>query len=149
LSVVLATSAIAFILVKYLGAAYLVFLGIKTIMSQDSFISEEGTSVVGYQKAFFQGITVEILNPKTALFFLAFIPQFVNPAGIVFVQFILLGCISVLLNTLADLVVIMLAGPIGQKLRTSPKLRRRQRIATGVGLISLGGYVAFAGEGNS
>ncbi|MGD1928880.1 MAG: LysE family translocator [Leptolyngbyaceae cyanobacterium] len=148
-SVVLATSAIAFSLVKYLGAAYLIFLGIKTILSRDAFISESGTVIVGYQKAFLQGITVEVLNPKTALFFLAFIPQFVDPAGVVFLQFLLLGCISVLLNTLADLVVITLAGPIGQKLRTSPKLRKRQRIATGVGLISLGGYVAFADTGDA
>lgn len=149
ISVMLATSAIAFSLVKYLGAAYLIFLGIKTIMSRDSFMNEDVTHIWGYQKAFFQGVTVEALNPKTALFFLAFIPQFVDPSGIVFMQFLLLGCVSVFLNTLADLVVITLAGPIGQKLRTSPKFRRRQRIATGVGLISLGGYVAFAGTGES
>lgn len=149
-SVLLATSAIAFSLVKYLGAAYLVFLGIKTILSRDIVISEGGDGVViGYRKAFFQGVVVEVLNPKTALFFLAFIPQFVNPSGVVFIQFLLLGTTSVILNTLVDLVVIALAGPIGQKLRTSPKLRKRQRIATGVGLVSLGGYVAFAGTGES
>ncbi|MEL6262496.1 MAG: LysE family translocator [Cyanobacteria bacterium J06626_6] len=148
-SVLLATSAIAFSLMKYLGAAYLICLGIKTILSKDTVISKGGSTVVGYRRAFFQGVVVEILNPKTALFFLAFIPQFVNPSGVVFIQFLLLGTISVVLNTLVDLIVIALAGPIGQKLRTSPRLRKRQRIATGVGLVSLGGYVAFAGTGES
>ena len=148
-SVLLATSAIAFSLMKYLGVAYLVFLGIKTILSKDTVISEGSGAVVGYRRAFFQGVAVEVLNPKTALFFLAFIPQFVNPSGVVFLQFLLLGIISVVLNTLVDLIVIALAGPIGQKLRTSPKLRKRQRIATGVGLVSLGGYIAFAGTGES
>ena len=148
-SVLLATSAIAFSVVKYLGAAYLIFLGIKTIISEDVVIEAGSSSVVGYRRAFFQGIAVEILNPKTALFFLAFIPQFVEPSGTVFIQFLLLGTISVLLNTLVDLIVIALAGPIGQKLRKSPKLRKRQRLATGMGLVSLGGYVAFAGAGDS
>ena len=150
-SALLATSAIAFSIVKYLGAAYLVFLGIKTIISKDIVIDagSNAFAFVGYRRAFFQGVVVEILNPKTALFFLAFIPQFVNPSGVVFIQFLLLGTISIVLNTLVDLVVIALAGPIGQKLRTSPKLRKRQRIATGVGLVSLGGYVALAGAGDS
>lgn len=149
ISVMLATSAIAFSFVKYLGAAYLIFLGIRTITSQDLLADKGKISVVGYRQAFFQGITVEVLNPKTALFFLAFIPQFVDPAGVVFVQFLILGCVSVGLNTMADLVVIALAGPMGERLQKSPRLRRRQRIMTGVGLISLGGYVAFAGAGDS
>jgi len=148
-SVLLATSAIAFSVVKYLGAAYLIFLGVKTIISEDVVIEAGSSSIVGYGRAFFQGIAVEILNPKTALFFLAFIPQFVEPSGTVFIQFLLLGTISILLNTLVDLIVIALAGPIGQKLRKSPKLRKRQRLATGMGLVSLGGYVAFAGAGDS
>ncbi|MBV9789128.1 MAG: hypothetical protein JOZ51_13180 [Chloroflexi bacterium] len=80
------------------------------------------------------------------LFFLAFIPQFVDPQGVVFVQFIVLGSISVLLNTTADLVVAFLAGPIGQRLRSSARLRRGQRIATGSALIGLGAYVAATGK---
>ncbi|MEM1242348.1 MAG: LysE family translocator, partial [Cyanobacteria bacterium P01_H01_bin.26] len=92
-------------------------------------------------------VTVEVLNPKTALFFLAFIPQFINPEGVVFVQFLLLGSTSVALNTGVDFIVIALAAPIGQWLEASPRLRTGQRYATGTGLIALGGYVALTGEG--
>lgn len=86
----------------------------------------------------------EVLNPKTALFFLSFIPQFVNHrAGHVFGQFILLGAISVTLNTSADIVVTMFAGPLGQRIRESARFRRRQRTATGVIMIGLGSYLAL------
>ena len=84
-----------------------------------------------------QGVATEVLNPKTALFFLSFIPQFVNrSAGHVFLQFIVLGTISVCLNTSADLVVTFLAGPLGARIRSSSTFRRRQRTVTG--LIMLG-----------
>ncbi len=149
ISVILAASAVAFNVVKYLGAAYLIYLGVKTILSHEPVISQNAIGKTGYRKAFLQGITVEVLNPKTALFFLAFIPQFVDLEGVVFAQFLLLGTVSVLLNTMADFVVIALAGPIGQQLQASPKLRARQRFVTGTGLIALGSYVAFAGEGES
>jgi threonine/homoserine/homoserine lactone efflux protein len=89
----------------------------------------------------------EILNPKTALFFLAFIPHFVDPQQPLMPQFILLGCISVLLNTSADIVVAFIAGPIGQWLRTSERFRRGQRRATGWALIGLGAYAAVADNG--
>ena len=146
ISIILAASAIAFNVVKYLGAGYLIYLGIKTILSQDAPIETQGIQRTGHRRAFLQGVTVEVLNPKTALFFLAFIPQFVNPAGVVFAQFLLLGSISISLNTSADLIVAFLAGPIGQRLQASPRLRATQRYATGTGLISLGSYVAFHGE---
>src|SRR5438552_921527 len=79
--------------------------------------------------AFRQGILTEALNPKTALFFLSFIPQFIAPAaGHVFLQFIVLGTISVVLNTTADLLVVLLAAPLERKLKNSAKFRRRQRV---------------------
>lgn len=88
-------------------------------------------------------MTTEVLNPKTALFFLSFIPQFVNrDNGHVFVQFLVLGSISVVLNTSADLMVITLAGPLGNRIRTSARFRRRQSTATGVIMIGLGTYLA-------
>ncbi|MGF1457411.1 MAG: LysE family translocator [Leptolyngbyaceae cyanobacterium] len=148
-SLLLAASAIAFNLVKYLGAGYLVYLGLKTILSREPHWGVEGMTQVGVRQAFWQGITVEVLNPKTALFFLAFIPQFINPAGVVFAQFLLLGSLSVALNTMADLTVATLAGPIGQRLHRSPRLRATQRYATGSGLIALGGYVALTGSHDS
>jgi len=92
---------------------------------------------------FLQGVTTEVLNPKTALFFLSFIPQFVNrESGHVFFQFLLLGSLSVALNTSADLVVTALAGPLGNRIRSSATFRRRQRTATGAIMIGLGTYLA-------
>ena len=94
---------------------------------------------------FWQGIATEVLNPKTALFFLAFIPQFVSREhGGVLWQFLLLGTMSVTLNTACDLIVTFMAAPIGARLRASAVLRRRQRTATGLTLIGLGAYVAVA-----
>src|SRR5205809_4543020 len=90
-----------------------------------------------------QGVATEVLNPKTALFFLSFIPQFVNRAsGHVFFQFVLLGTISVCMNTSADLIVIVLAGPLGNRIRSSATFHRRQRTATGAIMIGLGTYLA-------
>jgi len=95
--------------------------------------------------AFRQGIFTEILNPKTALFFLSFIPQFIAPElGHVCFQFIVLGILSASLNTVADLVVVLLAVPIERKLKNSVTFRRRQRLASGLGMIGLGAYVALA-----
>lgn len=146
LSLVLATSALAFAVVKYAGAAYLIYLGVRMILSarQDTDVALTDASAVR-RSPFWQGIATEALNPKTALFFLAFIPQFVNRAdGPVFWQFLLLGAISVTLNTSCDLVVTLLAAPIGARLRSSATLRRRQRTATGLTLIGLGAYVAVS-----
>jgi threonine/homoserine/homoserine lactone efflux protein len=87
----------------------------------------------------------EALNPKTALFFLSFIPQFIAPElGHVFWQFVVLGVLSVAMNTGADLLVVYLAAPLEKKLKESAKFRRNQRVASGVGMIGLGAYVAFA-----
>jgi threonine/homoserine/homoserine lactone efflux protein len=143
LSLVLATSATAFALVKYAGAAYLVYLGVRMIVTAG--IEEEvSPSVEPARKSpFWQGVATEVLNPKTALFFLAFIPQFVNRQhGVLIWQFLILGSISVTLNTSCDLIVTLLAAPIGARLRASSVLRRRQRTVTGVTLIGLGAYVA-------
>jgi threonine/homoserine/homoserine lactone efflux protein len=146
LSAILATSAAAFTIVKYIGAAYLIYLGVRTLFTNDDIDLGTSLTATSTRRAFYQGITTEVLNPKTALFFLAFIPQFVNPQGSIMVQFMLLGCISVMLNTLADVVVALLAGPIGQRLRSSARFRRRQRLATGSALIGLGAYVAVTGK---
>src|ERR1700724_4815373 len=99
-SAILAASAVAFHTVKYAGAAYLVWLGIRMIRTRNAEITLTTAPSLG---AFRQGIFTEALNPKTALFFLSFIPQFIAPErGHVFVQFVILGAISVLLNTAAD-----------------------------------------------
>ena len=151
LSAILATSAVAFSLVKYLGAAYLVYLGIKTLLSKaDTFDPDDAADpTLRGKQAFYQGIITESLNPKTALFFLAFIPQFINPAAPVVTQFLIPGCISVFLNTSADFVVATLAGPIATQMRKRASLRKAQRMLTGGGLIALGAYVAFSGGDQS
>ena len=145
LSLILATSAVAFAVVKYAGAAYLMYLGVRMIVTarQEDALVQAGTAPSN--SPFWQGIATEALNPKTALFFLSFIPQFVDrTSGNAFAQFLLLGSLSVTLNTSADLVVVLLAGPIGHRLRKSVTLRRRQRQATGATMIALGAYVAAA-----
>jgi threonine/homoserine/homoserine lactone efflux protein len=150
-SVILARSAVAFSTVKYAGAAYLCFLGVKMILEarkdarEEAFSPDDLPAVAGAatRNPLWQGIATEVLNPKTALFFLSFIPQFVNRgAGHVFLQFVALGTVSVILNTSADMIVILLAGPLGKKIRSSAVFRRRQRTVTGAIMIGLGTYLA-------
>jgi threonine/homoserine/homoserine lactone efflux protein len=167
ISIILAKSAVAFATVKYLGAAYLCFLGIRMIVDSrndsrndstkdarkfestelDSTKKVEGLVVIGLPRArnpFWQGVMTEVLNPKTALFFLSFIPQFVDRNnGHVFLQFVLLGTLSVALNTSADIIVTLVAGPLGQRIRESARFRRRQRTLTGAVMIGLGTYLAL------
>src|SRR5215469_15449852 len=143
-SVILARSAVAFATVKYAGAGYLCFLGIRMILEARRDTGHVPVDALApVRNPFWQGITTEVLNPKTALFFLSFIPQFVDRAsGHVFWQFLMLGTISVTLNTSADLVVTMFAGPLGTKIRSSARFRRTQRTATGAIMIGLGTYLA-------
>jgi threonine/homoserine/homoserine lactone efflux protein len=143
-SAILAASAVAFHTVKYAGAAYLVWLGFRMIRTRNAEMAVSA-SQPATADAFRQGILTEVLNPKTALFFLSFIPQFITPErGHVFFQFIALGALSVTLNTAADLLVVALAAPLEHKLKSSVRFRRGQRVASGLGMISLGAYVALA-----
>lgn len=143
LSAVFAASATAFSIIKYAGAAYLVSLGFRMIRTRNVSMNESSETCTS-NHAFRQGVVTEVLNPKTALFFLSFLPQFVNPAmGHIVVQFVLLGVISVSMNTAADLLVIAFAAPLGARLRSSPRFRRNQRVASGLGMIGLGAFVAF------
>jgi threonine/homoserine/homoserine lactone efflux protein len=142
LSAILMRSALAFEVVRYAGACYLICLGI-------SMIRDRRASVIGLsgesksRQNFLQGITTEVLNPKTALFFLSFIPQFVSPArGHVVLQFLIFGTMSVILNTAADLLVVAFAGSLAQRLAHRPRLIERQRTVSGAGMIGLGIYVA-------
>ena len=143
-SIILAKSAVAFETVKYVGAAYLCFLGVRMILDAQKDTGDVVVeNVMPKRNPLWQGVATEVLNPKTALFFLSFIPQFVVRAnGHVFLQFITLGTISVVMNTTADLIVIALAGPLGEKIRSSAVFRRRQRTATGAIMIGLGTYLA-------
>jgi threonine/homoserine/homoserine lactone efflux protein len=144
ISIILAKSAVAFATVKYFGAGYLCFLGIRMILDARKDGGVAVAELPRVRNPLWQGVMTEVLNPKTALFFLSFIPQFVNRgSGHVFLQLVLLGTLSVTLNTSADIIVTLLAGPLGQRIRGSARFRRRQRTLTGAVMIGLGTYVAL------
>jgi len=144
LSAVLARSASAFLIVKYAGALYLIWLGMRALLAKSATPPETAPTVDTPRAGspFWQGVATEVLNPKTALFFLAFIPQFVSHDAPLMPQFLLLGAISVALNTSADVLVVMLAVPLQRRVGASALWRRRQQQASGLALIGLGGYVA-------
>src|SRR5579875_2794931 len=142
LSAILVASATAYQTVRYAGAAYLIYLGITVIRTRH--IDEDfGNAVRRARRPFVQGIVTEILNPKTALFFLSFIPQFVAvDRGHTAWQFLTLGVISVALNTAVDLVVVLCAAAIAQRIGRSKTFHTRQRTVSGAGMIGLGVYAA-------
>lgn len=140
ISIVLATSAAAFSVVKWAGVVYLVYLGLRTLLHRAE--PNDQPLAPATRGAVRQGLLTEALNPKTALFFLAFIPQFIDPTGNAFAQFVLLGLVTTLLTSGADLLMVLAAGPISSVLRRNVRLRRVQRAASGGTLIGLGVYVA-------
>jgi threonine/homoserine/homoserine lactone efflux protein len=145
LSVVLATSALAFSVVKFAGAGYLIYLGLKMVVGAKRDLASEAVAQSPKGSAFVQGMLTEILNPKTALFFLSFIPQFVSrQGGHVFSGFIVLGLISVTLNTAGDVIAVLLAAPLKQLFTRSHRAQINQRRASGLAMIALGSYVAVS-----
>jgi threonine/homoserine/homoserine lactone efflux protein len=144
-SALVMASAEAFSLLKLAGAAYLIWLGIKTFRTAGQATESLTTEAAGSRRAFREGVIVEALNPKTAAFFLAFIPQFVDPAhGGVAAQFVALGLVSVVLNTLADVIVTFLASNARASLIGRPLLIRRLREGSGLVLCGLGATLAVA-----
>lgn len=143
-SALVLASAEAFTLLKIAGAAYLVWLGIKTVREARIAIDMRAEPT-GARRAFREGIVVEALNPKTAAFFLAFLPQFVDPAaGPVWLQFLLLGLVSVILNTAADVAVVVVASRARSMAVARPALLRRLRQGAGLAIASLGLALLFA-----
>jgi len=127
-SALVLASAEAFTALKFLGALYLIYLGIKTWRAARTAPALETVAATGGRRAFREGVFVEALNPKTAAFFLAFIPQFVDPhQGSVALQFAMLGLISVTLNTAVDAVVVYGAASLRTRLLQRPTLIRRLR----------------------
>lgn len=143
-SALVMASSEAFTILKLAGALYLVWIGIKAIReARQPF--EARVTTTGAARAFREGILVEALNPKTAAFFLAFLPQFVDPsAGPVWLQFLLLGLISVVLNTAVDVVVAMLASRARSIAVGRPTLLRRLRTGAGGAIAALGVALLFA-----
>jgi threonine/homoserine/homoserine lactone efflux protein len=150
LSAILASSAVAFSVVKWLGAAYLVWLGLRRIFGRDEEEGEATVEPARLSRVFSQGVIVNILNPKTALFFLAFLPQFVDPArGAAWTQILLLGATFVILALCSDGLYALLSGTAGGWLRRRMKgatFRRGQRFVSGGILIALGAVAAVSGK---
>lgn len=143
ISAILALSATAFHAIRLAGAAYLIWLGVSSVRNRNE--AAPSNEPVTSRHSLRQGVLTELLNPKTAIFFLSLIPQFINPMrGHTFLQFVVLGCISVALNTTADVIVVLAAVRIASKLRSSAAFGRRSRIVCGITLIGLGTYVAIA-----
>lgn len=144
LSAVIAASAFLFSLIKYLGAAYLVYLGVCAILEKTDPALPEGTIRLLPAAAFRQAVIAEVLNPKTALFFLAFLPQFVQPEnGAVALQLVVLGVLFVLMGLFSTLVVAFSAGRVGAYLRRNPVVMRWQGKIVGGIYCALGARLAF------
>jgi threonine/homoserine/homoserine lactone efflux protein len=148
LSALLLSSATAYSLVKYAGAAYLFYLGIKKFRERPTIDSEEKhVQALPLRRVFVQGVVVEALNPKTALFFFAFLPQFVNPArGQVSLQFLTLGMLFTLLGFTSDSLWALTAGSAAGWLRRNQGFSRNQRYISGTVYLGLGMATAVSGS---
>jgi threonine/homoserine/homoserine lactone efflux protein len=146
-SALIASSATAFTAVKYAGAAYLVFLGVRRLLARDEHAPDAPLPSAPAARLFWQGAVVNVLNPKTALFFLAFLPQFVDPAaGAVAPQMLVLGTLLVAIGTLSDGTYALLAAGAGRRVREAAGARRvLDRFSGGV-FVGLGVVAALAGE---
>ncbi|MES2938723.1 MAG: LysE family translocator [Pseudomonadota bacterium] len=143
LSLVIARSAFLFSLLKYLGAAYLVYLGIRLLMRKEAAISIGQVSPQGGRRAFLEGIAVEALNVKTALFFLAFLPQFVSPVEPVIAQLVVLGMICVGLNTAVDVAAVFAAARLLHSSAARATRARWMSRMSGATLLALGASMAL------
>jgi len=144
LSLLVAQSATAFTVVKYVGAVYLIYLGIRLLTQKERGVPSPDAVARGPRRALLEGIVVEVLNVKTALFFLAFLPQFIQTTAPVIPQLVLLGTICVVLNTLVDVAAVVSSA----RLLASPAVRaaraRLLRRASGSTMVALGVYLALA-----
>ena len=152
LSAIVTSSAAAFSVVKWLGAAYLVWLGLRQILGRDGGDQEAPLSGSGENRlrVFSQSVLVQVLNPKVALFFLAFLPQFVDPSrSAAWTQVVVLGTTLATLGLFTDGLYALLGGTAGEwirKQRAGAGLRRARRYVTGGVYIALGAVAAISGK---
>jgi len=150
LSAIVASSVVAFSVVKWLGAAYLVYLGLRQIFGRGG--EEEDTELSVSEdsrfRVFYQSVLVQILNPKVALFFLAFLPQFVDPSrGAAWTQIVVLGATLAFLGLFTDGLYALLGGTAGGWIRKrGGSLRRAGRYVTGGIYVALGAVAAISGK---
>ncbi|CAN5229110.1 LysE family translocator [soil metagenome] len=139
LSVLLARSAVAFSVVKYVGAAYLIYLGIRALLDRRKFVLKRGSSSMKLRSVFTQAVAPNVLNPKIAVFFLAYLPQFADPeAGGTAFQLLALGLTFALLTWMIFSAIALFSGTLGTWLRNRPKL------ASGLGWLTGGVLVGWA-----
>ena len=147
-SALLLSSALAFDIVKYLGAIYLVYIGVRKLTGWDQPSGGREVAPRSLRQLFGQGVVVNILNPKTALFFLAFLPQFVDVSkGAVGFQILVLGMIFVVLGVLSDGLYAIAAGTAGGWLKRDGRVLRAERYVGGTVFVGLGVTAALAGNG--
>lgn len=144
LSAILMTSATAFMVVKYLGAAYLIYLGLRELFSSSKLSVGFEASPSSLRQSFWQGFLTSVFNPKTAIFFLALLPQFVRAdSGNIVLQFIVLGLLFNLITLVPILLYVYLASAFSGWLRRKPTFMRYQQMVTGTLFVGLGLRLAF------
>jgi threonine/homoserine/homoserine lactone efflux protein len=150
ISALLLSSAVAFSVVKYLGAAYLIYLGVRKLLAREETQEDDARlRAVSLRRVFWEGVVVNVLNPKTALFFFAFLPQFISPSkSNVTAQMLFLGCLFVVLATVSDGIYALLAGSVGHWLKGSRRFAKGERYFAGSVYIGLGLTTAFSGSRN-
>ena len=147
LSAILLSSALAFDVVKYLGAAYLIYLGIRKLLVSEEETGNGAIKPESLSRIYWQGLVVNLLNPKTALFFFAFLPQFVDPdKGNVTEQTLLLGALFVGMAIITDSMYALLASSLAGKLRGSRHFQKGQRYFAGLVYVGLGITTALTGS---
>ena len=146
LSVLLASSAAAFNVVKYVGAAYLIYVGVRRLLDREEVPTADAAPVRSQRRLFSQGVIVSVLNPKLALFFVAFLPQFVDRAhGNVRVQLLIFGLLFEAIALCTDGSYALLAGTMGRALRNRKSYARAERYVAGGIYIALGAAAAATG----
>ena len=147
LSALMARSALAFEIIKYIGAFYLIYLGIRSILTKNKSLAvQPKREKLSFNKIFWQGVLTNVLNPKVALFFLALLPQFITIKGNTSLQILFLGTWFNVVGTLVNILVALLFGKVGSWLSKSPGFVQWQERITGMILIGLGIRVAFSSK---
>lgn len=146
LSAILARSAMAFSVIKYAGAAYLIYLGVRALLSKEEFaLPRERVPTVRLGSFFFRGLTMNLLNPKVAVFFLAFLPQFAGPAtGGAALRLLALGLIFALLSVVVFSVIALFSGILGDRLSSNPRFANALQGLTDCVLVGLGARLALS-----
>lgn len=143
LSVILASSAVAFSVVKWAGVVYLAWIGLRALLRRDQSFDVDAMAPDSLRRIFVQGVVVNVLNPKVAMFFLAFLPQFVDPSDpAAATQSLVLGMTLVVVGLLSDSVYALVGGAVGSRLRVHARARRVTRVAAGTTYLALAGLAA-------